>query len=267
MHRRWLPVVLLVLVALTAGCAGLFGDGSRSTTLTPVPEVETPAPGVPAPDQPGSVQLSVETDRLRAANRQARAATTYTLERTVVVRSPNGTMRIERERLEGTGDRALEYLAINGSGRLSSVVENGTLWTNGTTTWTRTRLSNGRTVTNRLLGSDPDPYGFGSDLVDHVLQAARFEVTTREGTSGAVLRSRTPFSLNLPLVPLATGPPANASARLVVDGSGFVRAVDLSYETTFGDETLTVTISHRITRRNETVVDRPVWVPTNRSDS
>ena len=267
MHRRWLPVTLLALVATTAGCAGLFGGGSQSTPLTPVPDIDAPAPGVPAPDQPGSVQLSVETDRLRAANRQARAATSYTLERTVVIRGPNGTMRIERERLEGAGDHAVEYLAINGSGRLSSVVENGTLWTNGTTTWTRTRLSNGRTVTNRLLGSDPDPYGFGNDLADHVLNAARFEVTTREDASGAVLQSRSPFALSLQLVPLATGPAANASARLVVDGGGFVRAVELSYDTTFGDQNLTVSVSHRVTRRGETVVDRPAWVPTNRSGS
>lgn len=265
MNRRRLAVALLAVAAVTAGCAGLFGDGSRSTPVTPVSAVETPAPGVPAPAQAGPAQFGVDVDRLRAANRQARANATYTLRRTVVVRGPNETMRIARTRLAGTEGQALERLSVDGSGRLASVVVNGTLWTDGTATWTRTRLSNGRTVTNRLLGSSPSPYGFGTDLVDHVLGAARFDVESRASGAGAILRSDGPFALNRPLLPLATGPATNVSGRLVVDGDGFVSGLDLSYETTFGDRNLSVSVTHRIVDRDATTVERPAWVPTDAS--
>ncbi|MFC7132597.1 MULTISPECIES: hypothetical protein [Salinibaculum] len=259
-------VLLVVVLALSAGCAGLFGGNSQTDPVTPVPELDPPAPGVPAPDQPGVGQVSVDADRLAAANEQARANATYTLERTVVVRGPNGTMRIERTRLSGDGDVALERLSIDGSGKLSSVVENGTLWTNGTTTWTRTRLSNGRTVTNRLVGSSPEPYGFGVDLAGHVLAGASFEVAPRDGRAGAVLDSRRAFSMSLPLVPLATGPAENATARLVVDGDGLVRALDLSYGASLGDQQLRVDIQHRVVDRGTTrTVSRPEWVPTTES--
>jgi hypothetical protein len=245
---------------MTAGCAGFFGGEDPATPVTPVADVEPPAPGVPAPDQSGSAGVSVDTTRLQAANRRVRANSTYVLRRTVVVRGPSETMRIERTRVEGAGETALEHLTVEGNGRLSSVVENGTLWTNGTTAWTRTRLSNGRVVTNRLLESSPGPYGFGAELSGHVLSAATFDVRERADGAGAILQSRRPFSLNLPLLPLSTGPATNATGRLVVDSDGFVSVLDLSYETTFSDRNLTVSISHRLDREPASV-SRPAWVP------
>lgn len=260
-RRRPLPALVLALALVTAGCAGIFGQ--QTTPVTPVPTVEQPAPGVPAPDQAGQVQ--VDTERLLAANQRVRANSTYTLVRTATIRGPEGSLRIERTRLEGADGAALERLNITGSDDLSAVVDNGTLWTNGSITWTRTRLSNRRTVTSRLLEESTDPYGYGDELAKHVLRAAQFDVEERE--RGVTLRSVRNFSMGLPLVPLAAGPAENASATVAVDDAGLVRSLNLTYDADFGDDRVSVTIRQRVRAQNATAVVRPAWVPTTEDDA
>jgi hypothetical protein len=265
MASRSLALGAVVLVCLTAGCAGLFGAGGEGT-LTPVPDIEQPAPGVPAAGE-GSTQLSVTSERLLAANDRALAAGTYTLDRRVTVRAANGTMHINRTVRHGTGTTSLEQLHIKGEGDLTSVVDRGVRWTEGEKTWTRTQLSSGRYVFTQRLVEDVHPYGYGPDLDNQVLDAMSFTVEERPDGNGAVLRSDGSFDMGEGLVALDVGPARNATARLVVEASGLVRELDLTYTGSYGNRTVSVTVSHRITGQNAAAPARPEWVPTNRTAS
>ena len=257
MDRHRLATVCVLLAAATAGCSGVF-DG-ETTTATPTVSGPDIAPGVPAVEQNGS-EVSVDTDRLRAANERVRATISYTVERTVTVRDgDDGTLDFERTRLV-TPDATLERLDIDESDRLTAVLDNGTRWTDPDGTWTRTTLSNGRTIVSERLGDELDPYGYGDELVERTLSADAYQVRTP--AAGAVLLTRDIDLQSQSLIPLSTGPPIDERARLVVDGSGLVRSLAVRYDAVYETQTVTVTIRHNLRNVGATTLQRPAWVPT-----
>jgi hypothetical protein len=260
MERHVLAAVCLALVAATAGCGGVFGG---ETTPSPTPEPSDPelVPGVPDVDQNGT-EMRVDTDRLRAVNTRLRANTSYTLQRTVAVNDSdgNGTLAFDRTLLV-TSAATLEYLDVEQSGQFSAVLQNGTRWSGGDGTWTRTALSNGRTTVLERLGGEIEPYGYGTDLVNRSLSVDTYQVESA-GDDAVLLRRDVEIEPG-PMIPISTGPPTAERVGLGVDDSGVVRSLAVRYTAIYGTETVTVTIRHDLRNVGSTTVQRPAWVPTD----
>jgi hypothetical protein len=261
MERHRLAAACIALVAVTAGCSGVFSGESVTPTATPGDAGPEIAPGVPAVEQNGT-EVGVDTDRLRSANARFRTNTSYTVQRTVTVTDSdgNGTLVFDRARL-ATPDVTLEYLDIDQSGQFSAVLSGGTRWTDDTGTWTRSNLSNGRTSVTERLDGNLDPYGYGTDLVNRSLSADTYQVRT-DGDD-AVLLTRALDLDGESLIPISTGAPVDERVRLVVDDSGFVRSLAVRYNTIYGTESVSVTIRHDLRNVGETAVQRPAWVPND----
>jgi hypothetical protein len=251
--------LLLVALAASAGCVGLFGSDGQPTPVTPVPVADPPAPGIPAVGGGEPVSAQVRTERLLDAHTRARAAQSHTLERTVIVRGANDTLRLDHRLRVGPNGTTLERLNATGSGRLTLAIESGALWTNGSFRYSRVRLSGGRVVTTRLLSLEGSPFVTDNPLAPSVIRGSSFSVTPRG--DGAVLRSTGEVPNARPILPLAMGDPRNVSVRAVVGSDGLVGRLDVSYDVSFAGEPATVDIAHRIVDRGSSTVSRPDWVP------
>jgi hypothetical protein len=260
MERHDFAAACIALIALTAGCNGVFG-GSQTPTTTPGGSGPEIVPGVPEVDRNGT-KARIDTDRLRAANARLRANTSYTVQRSVTVTDSdgNGALEFDRTRLVTPGT-TLEYLSIGQSAEFSAVLDSGTLWSDADGRWARTNLSNGRTTVTERLGDDLEPYGYGTDLVNRSLSADTYQVRT--AGDDAVLLSRDIDLDSDSVIPISTGTPVDERVRLVVDDSGLVRSLAVRYSAIYGTETVTVTIRHDLRNVGATTVQRPAWVPTD----
>lgn len=252
-------VIVLVVVVLAGGCVGLFDSGGQSTSVTPVPVDDPPAPGVPPADASAAVQLSVDTDRLLAANRQVRANGSYTLTRTVTVEGPNSSLRLEHGQRVGAAGAVIEHVAANGSGQVAPVFVNGTLWQNGSTRWTRFRLQNDELVTNRMPSLDNSPFITGRPLAERVVPGTEFSVEPRQ--NGALLRSTGTVSLDRAVLPASMDDLRGASVTVRVRSDGLVRTIVVTYDADVGGEEVSVRIDQRVVETGTASLSRPTWVP------
>lgn len=259
LHRT----LVLVVLALTAGCVGLFGPTSTPTPVTPMPVDVQPAPGVPASDGAGTSPVRVDSDRLLAANERVRSNGSYTLERTVTVDGPNGSLRLRHVQRVGANGTVIERVRANGSGQLSPVFINGTLWANGSTRWTRFRLRHGKTVTNRMVSLESSPFVTGRPLPERLVPGTEFAVEERR--DGVLLTSTGSVSLRRSPLPVSMADPENASVSVRVGSDGLVRALALAYDARVGDDRATVRVEHRIVETGTASVSRPGWVPVSDS--
>ncbi|MFC7018792.1 MULTISPECIES: hypothetical protein [Haloarcula] len=263
--RRWLVHATVLVLVASAGCSAVFESTPDRATVTPVavPTVETPlAPGVPAAADGES--RTVETDRLRRADRRVRNASSYRLDRTVVIDGPDGQVRIERERRTQPDGAAAEHLSTSTTGLFSPAVVESALWTDGTVFWSRTRLADGETIVNRRHPEPPSFHSLGPALPGRLLDAADYRVL-RAGEEGVVLRSTTPVRLTWPAVPVVLVDRRNGSAWLTVRRDGLVVDVVFRYPATFDDDPVLVTVRQRVSAVNETTVDRPAWADGDRT--
>lgn len=254
--RPWLAVLLVVL-AVTSGCSGLFGaeQSPDSTSHTPAPVPTTPPPLAPGLSADGIV----DPGQLGAANRRALNGTGYRLDRTVTVSGPNGTLRIDRVQRVAADGVAIGRLSVSGDGPVGTAVRNWTRYRESTVVWSRTTLSNGNTVTNRLLSSDTSPYFIGRALPERLYRAGSFNVT-RESADRIVLRSTVPFGLDRGTTELEASPPRNVSVRAVLIEEGLVRELSVSYDASVGSTRVEVRLTQSVELR-EVTVRRPAWVP------
>jgi len=270
MRRASLLTTLVLATALTAGCSGLFsGPGAypatETATVTPVdvPEVQTqPAPGIPAPpaaaDQPSG---PVDAEQLIAADDRIRSNASYRLERVVRIemRDGDGEMVIQRARRVGTDGPVHERLVAEGTRLLRPSVLNSTLWQDDETIATRATLSNGRPVMLTTLPTPPTRHVVGVGLGERVLRDSELRVqSSGDGTTTLVVEGR--VGLSDLEVPVAVGPPRNATARVTVTSAGLIQRVHVNYDTLYLEEPVRVTIRHRVLDVGETTVERPAWV-------
>jgi len=254
--RPW-PAVVLVVLVLTSGCAGLFGSEEPRDAASPTP---APVPTTPPPLAPGLTADGVaDPTRLADANRQALDGTAYRLNRTVAVRGPNGTLRIDRVQRVADDGTAIGRLSVSGAGPVGTAVRNWTRYREGTVVWSRTTLADGNTVTNRLVSSDTSPYFIGRALPERLYRAGSFDVTRRSGER-IVLESTTPFRLARGTTELETSPPRNVSVRLVVTEDGLVRELSVGYDATIGSTSIRVRLTQSV-RPAAVTVRPPHWVP------
>jgi hypothetical protein len=254
--RPWLAALLVVLV-VTSGCSGLFGSGQSPESTPPTP---APVPTTPPPLAPGlSADGVVDPGQLGAANRRALNGTAYELSRTVAVSGPNGTLRIDRVQRVAADGVAIGRLSVSGEGPVGTAVRNWTRYRESTVVWSRTRLSNGNTVTNRLISSDSSPYFIGRALPERLYRAGSFEVT-RRSADRIVLESTVPFELERGTTELETSPPRNVSVRAVLTEEGLVRELSVTYDASVGSTRVSVRLTQSVERR-EVTVRKPAWVP------
>lgn len=254
---RWILVVALVA---TSGCSGLSGGGTavgtETGTATPV-TVPTEQPSLP----PGVTAAGVERPgRLGAANGRVLNTTGHRLERTVDVRGPNGTLRVERVQRRGSDGAAVATLSVRGDGPVDAVVETRSRYRALEVVHSRAELADGRTITNRLPVRGSATYFFARTLPRRLLTAGTYEVT-RTGDGAVLLRSRGSFDLDRGLTEVRTGRPRNVSVRAVITERGLVRELEVAYDARTGPESVRVHITQSVTLQEGLVVDRPAWVP------
>jgi hypothetical protein len=261
MERHLLAALCFAVLATTAGCSGFLGDGVPTTEE---PTETEAAPGVPAVDSDGET-VTVDTDRLLAANDRIRANTSYTIDRTVTVSSRDGTGSLTVGRtLQVTPNGTLERLTVDQREPFTLVLKNGTRWTDDNGTWTRTLLANNRTTTGKRLPGELEPYGYGEDLLEAVLATDSYRVRDRE--EGVLVRPRSLDVDGGRLSSLSTDAPTNQRAEIFVDRVGLVRSLTLRYDTVYRTEQVSITIRHELVDVGETTVERPDWIPTDNRD-
>ncbi|MFC7027056.1 hypothetical protein ACFQJ5_04895 [Halomicroarcula sp. GCM10025324] len=264
--RRSLVHVLVLLLAVTAGCSGLFDDAAGDATVTPVdvPEFEPPlAPGVPAATADADTRR-LDTVRLRRADRRVRNTSSYRLQRTTVIEGADGQVRIERDRRNRPDGAAIEQFTASSTGLFSPGVVESEVWTDGSAFWTRTRFSDGSTVVSRRHPDPPSFHLLGTELPGRLLAAADYRVQ-RVTDDGVVLRSTTPVRLSGPVIPVSFADRRNETARVTVREDGLVVALVYRYEATAGPDPVLVTVRQRVSAVNETTVFQPAWVEANQS--
>lgn len=254
--RPW-PAALLVVLVLTSGCAGLFGSEEPPGSETPTP---APVPTTPPPLAPGlTADGVVDPERLADANRRSLNGTAYRLDRTVAVSGPNDTLVIDRVQRIAADGVAIGRLSVSGAGPVGTAVRNWTRYREAGVVWSRTKLADGNTVTNRLIPSDASPYFIGRALPERLYRAGSFDVT-RYSEDRIVLESAVPFRLNRGTTELETSPPRNVSARLVVTEEGLVRELSVSYDASVGSTPVRVRLTQSV-QPGEVTVRAPDWVP------
>lgn len=166
--------------------------------------------------------------------------------------------------LRVTPNGTLERLAVDQREPFTLVLQNGTRWTDGNGTWTRTRLANGRTTTGKRLPGELDPYGYGEDLLEAVLATDSYRVRDRE--AGVLIRPRSLDVDGERLSSLSTDAPTNQQAEIFVDRDGLVRSLTLRYDTVYRTERVSVTIRHELVDVGTTTAERPDWATTDSRD-
>jgi hypothetical protein len=203
----------------------------------------------------------VDAERLIAVDDRIRSNTSYTLERVVRIemRDGDGGMVIRRSRRVGVDGAVHERLTAEGTRPLRPSVLNSTLWQDEETTATRATLSNGRPVMLTSLPTPPTRHAVGIGLGERVLRDSELRVqSSGDGTTTLVVEGR--VGLSELEVPVAVGPPRNATARVTVTSEGLIQRVRVSYDTLYLEEPVRVTIRHRVVSVGATTVERPEWV-------
>lgn len=248
--------VVLVALLLTAGCTGVFGQGTPTPPDTPAP-VPTTRPE-PAPGVSGDALVAPAT--LAAANARALNGTAYRLERSVAVEGPNGTLRVDRTQAVAADGTALGRLSVGGDGPVDTAVRNWTRYRTARLVYARTTLADGRTVQNRLLSSDASPFLLGRELPERLFAAGTYTVAGRTD-AGVVLRSTGPFALSRGVTEVGTSPPRNVTVRATVTDAGLVRRLRVAYDANVGSARVRVRVVQTVRVDATLTVDRPAWVP------
>lgn len=266
------PVGLVLLVLLSAGCAGFGGDltGRSADTVTPAPVPENATAYPPGIGPEGVLNPRV----LGEAHGDALNGTGYVLTANRTVRYPNGTLYSRlRVRVELAPNRTHSVrISTRGPGApvlLGRPPASATFWSDGDRFLRRLERDD-RTIYNEY--TPPDSYagtwrywvqdvaldGRPADDVTQTVGAFRTRTVgaTRDGTvtvGGTELRDDRVGD------ELVTDT-ANASLVARVEPDGLVRFYRVTYRTDTPDETTVhVTRTVRVEAVGNTTVGRPAW--------
>jgi hypothetical protein len=251
----WRPVAVAAVVVL-AGCGALAGavsdDPGRSeatSTLTPVPVPEVTATPVPLP--PGVNESGVrDADALLDAHQSALQGRSYTLRVRLRVNEDLYTRLVRVE----TPTRYYQHDVIGGTRG------NVTQFASGPSVYTRSaflgvvrydRLNNAYPPESRTVRL--------SRLLLQVGDAVVFE-TTVDGRPAFVVRGTYP-------VHPETERLRNVSIRAVVEPSGLIRSLTVSYVRAGSRGPANVTRSFSYRDVDSTTVERPAWVDREFNDT
>ena len=251
----WRPVAVAAVVVL-AGCGALGGAGSddpgrseATSTLTPAPVPGVTATPVPLP--PGLVEGGVsDADRLVDAHRSALGGRSYTLRVQLRVEEDLYTRLVQVE----TPTRYYSHDV------LGSTRGNVTQFATGPSIYTRSaflgvvrydRLNNAYPPESRTVRL--------SRLFLQVGEAVVFE-TTVDGRPGFVVRGTYPVHPESERL-------RNVTLRAVVEPSGLIRSMNVSYLRDGSRGPTNVTRSFAYSDLDSTTVERPDWVDREFNDT
>jgi hypothetical protein len=222
------------------------------------------APGIPGSTNGELAGTVVDADTLRRADSARLDGRHYAVTQTAVLTSGNGSLRIQWTRYSAPDGRVRQTFNAIGTGALTPTVRRSDLWTNGSRYWVRSELTGGRVT----LGTQPGPPAIHQLSVQRpgaLLTRADYQVRERTDT-GVRLISGGQVRLPGQMVPVATGPPSNATVRLTVQQDGLVRQSVVSYDARNGAETIRVTIEQRVDNVGVPRVQPPTWLANATSD-
>ena len=258
--------VVLALVVLFAGCAGL-GSSDEAATVTPAP-VPTDEFRYP----PGVTSDRVVPGTLTSAHVRSLATTNYTLTTRQTVRAYDGdpVLRVNQTRTVARDASAYDgRIEIKTRLFVDREVSEIEFWSDSSTIVTRYSTDNPYRepeVRQWSVGSG----GSITDLTDsHHLDGtlAGSEVTSirRTPAGGVVLAGsgiRDPERL---VVPLIVSEPRNLSLQARVRSDGVVLAIHVTYDATHDGERVHVQRWMRVTDIGTATVDRPRWAENGTS--
>lgn len=269
MGPRPAAAAVLALLAVTAGCAAVFGppstptpaadstataDGSRAgeSTSTPTLRVSGPPPGL------GAAGVE-DAEALAEAHAAALRNRSFAMRRLVLVRDADGS-RIGRERaaarVSSGGDRYSYEWSVEGVVGRDLAGRQRRTWSNRSVTYVATTW--GASTSYRryetATGRSPLPTIVGAAVVREAFGLVDTRVTDVERSGGTVR-----YELS------ATGGPhehpgRNVSLRATVEASGLVRSLTLRYWSDANGGEVRVVRRLRIGGLGETTVPRPAWV-------
>jgi hypothetical protein len=277
MAVRRLEVVALAALLVTAGCSGLgpvSGDGTATSSLTPVPIPESDdreelAPGLTA-DGVESPEALADGHAASLSNRSYQLAVNRT------VRYENGTLR-EQLLLDLSVAADRSYVVETGTAGPEAPVFLGTpparavFWSNGSvyarqltrdneTTYTEFQPTDGagtwrywaRTVP--FGGQLASPRGF----IETTFASVPVRITRRVPAGETVTYWVAGNQATGPLSDVSD--PQAVDLRARVTTSGLMRSLTLSYVGTMDGETVTVRWTVRYEDVGNTTVERPAWI-------
>lgn len=268
MNWRWVAVALF---AITAGCGGFTAEPTPSVTPAPVPEVDTtstPEPGIAPGLTPRGVQ---DADTLAAAHLTALRDRSYVwrveehrsslVANTTVNSSSSKVLWVESERqyrywtdtreLRQNGDdryefNVTEYVEGNASyQRYSELGQSGQTYERSAAT-DATRAY-GRTAAGQI-----------SIFLD--VPEATVVATERDGQQYYHLSAERDSIPELGAVP-------NATVEASISSDGFVRSLNVTYQTVTGQQTELVHYRYAYEAVGNTTVERPSWVASEWTES
>jgi hypothetical protein len=256
--KQSLGAVCLLVLAVLAGCGGLFGDTpARSPSLTPAP-----VPTTDQPFPPGVSEAGVSPAALATAHRNRLLSTNYTMVVRQRVVDANGTiMRSTRRHRVSVGGQPYygrHNLTLYRFGTRRPV-DRLTYWSGADGFATRFSGGSGEPVLywstdgNRSIDVD------GSAGLTDALETMSFAVADRREAEVVLVGSASGDSQRLP-GPSYVGDRRNVSATLVVDIDGLVTDWRVAYDARFDERPVRVVHTVRVTDLGTTTVKRPDWV-------
>jgi len=248
-HMNW-RLVSLVSIVVLAGCGSILDGDTDSNpdgpteTLTPAPVPQVTETPVPLP--PGVIGSGIrDADALLDAHESLLRTQSYTLREQLRVDETHYTRLIRIE----TPTRYYSHDVLGGNDG------NVTQFASGPFIYVRTEYA-GITRYDRLDNTQP-PESRTIRLSRQLLQVgdAAVSKTTVDDRPAFVVRGN--YSTHPELERIR-----NVSLRAVVEPTGLVRSMNVSYVRTGGNGPATVTRSFAYDDVGETTVERPDWVET-----
>ncbi|MDS0220432.1 hypothetical protein NDI54_03595 [Haloarcula sp. S1AR25-5A] len=276
--RRGVAIAVVSLCLLSAGCAGLFGDGTAAReTVTPAPVPTAEATASPEQRAPGIVgDRVVNATALGRAHVGQLSSTSYQVRHTRTVRNDSGVYKRVRTRASiSTGYRSYRATrTVTGPGVTAREIHS--TWRNGRALrWTTVNGSTSAEVVadSRGIGGPPRPpraaLFFEPTFNGRLITLLSVTNVTSIRPGGSVIKQL--YGVSLYRIKgagatddrtIATRPVdrvTNVSLSATVTPNGVVRSYALQYTTVNGTETRRVTESLRYSDLGTTEVAFDTW--------
>lgn len=258
---RWAPLVLVAVVAVTAGCGSLAGGegGTEPRSLTPAPVPATDSTPGPETVAPGLAADRVVDHAALVANHAAVInSSSHTYRRRVTRRYANGTVWREYTTVVERNGSALRYRY-----NWSSAVGDGRV--RSTDRW----RSDGLTYVARTVGNETNfsveattadgPVGLGTEN-GYAASLPRFLRLLDVTVTGPEVRDgERQYRLVTP-EPVRLSPSRNVTFTGYVTSEGVFTGYRLSYLVARGDVRTAVTVRASFEDVGTTTVSRPSWL-------
>lgn len=260
-------LVLVVVLALLAGCSTLGPTGEQATTVTPAPVPDAAATATPASPLPPGVTGAeiVDLDRLALAHMEAASGTSYTWEsnytrvRFFDDRTFVGDVRKEAtvenqshyaywtNRKEAPRESQFSYLGeyelyADESGRYTRLKQGGEF------EYERLPLGPAREQVGRHAGSAITEYLQTENVT---VGETRVDGQRYYEIVGTDYAFRNGYDIR------------NYTARAVVSPDGFVRSLSVDYNQTQDGEREQITYTFEYSQIGDATVEKPAWVDDN----